>query len=392
MANYKKLASGWRYRFKYTDPFTKEVQEKSERGFRTKAEAELAAAEALKKLKEGYEKTDLPLVEYFRVWIDEYKKGSVRKNTLKIHENNLKNHIEPYFKKLMLQELKPNMYQKFLNYLVKKGLSKRTIQIIHATVNEALELALLHGKIERNPCKGSKIKLVEHKKECTFIDSDKIAHFLQEARADGYTYWIFFKVLIEAGLRKGEAAALKWSDINFKDQLITIDETLDFQPDDEEELFGETKTKNSTRTIVISTSIMNDLKYHLTWQNQNKLTLGESRYRHDLNLVLCRVDGNPMPKSSLWNSFKRIIIRAGLSEELTIHSLRHTYAVLMLEAGADMKFVQEQLGHGSVQITSDVYAHMTKKLQQNNMTRYESHTANIFNLENNKVGGRLGDA
>ncbi|MFD2115840.1 site-specific integrase [Paenibacillus yanchengensis] len=275
---------------------------------------------------------------------------------------------------------------------MKKDLSKRTIQIIHATVDEALELALLHGKIKRNPCKGSKIQIVTNNKECTFIESDKITHFLQEARADGYTYWIFFKLLIETGLRKGEAAALKWSDINFKDRLITIDETSNFQPDHEDELFGKTKTKNSSRTIAISTSIINDLKYHLTWQNQNKITLGESKYRHDLNLVLCRVDGNPMPKSSLWNSFKRILKRADLSQDLTIHSLRHTYAVLMLEADADMKFIQEQLGHGSIQITSDVYAHITKKLQQNNITKYASHTAQIFNLEKNKVGGRSGDA
>ncbi|WP_374955118.1 tyrosine-type recombinase/integrase [Paenibacillus sp. PCH8] len=59
-----------------------------------------------------------------------------------------------------------------------------------------------------------------------------------------------------------------------------------------------------------------------------------------------------MPKSTLFNAFQRIIKRAELSEDLRIHSLRHTYAVLMLEAGADIKFVQEQLGHGSVQITS----------------------------------------
>ncbi|MFD2115839.1 hypothetical protein ACFSTH_03735 [Paenibacillus yanchengensis] len=57
------------------------------------------------KLKQGYEKTDLPLVDYIRNWIEEYKKDSVRKNTIKIHENNLKNHIKPYFKKLIFKPL-----------------------------------------------------------------------------------------------------------------------------------------------------------------------------------------------------------------------------------------------------------------------------------------------
>ncbi|WP_411734946.1 site-specific integrase [Paenibacillus sp. M2] len=156
---------------------------------------------------------------------------------------------------------------------------------------------------------------------------------------------------------KGEAAALKWSDINFKEKMIRVDETLDFQAEDKNELFGDTKTENSTRTISVSNGIINDLRYHASWQNQNKINLGESMYRHYLNLVLCKNDGSPMPKSSLINASKRILRKAGLSEELTIHSLRHTYAVVMLEAGADIKFVQEQLGHGSVQITSDVYAY-----------------------------------
>jgi hypothetical protein len=62
----------------------------------------------------------------------------------------------------------------------------------------------------------------------------------------------------------------------------------------------------------------------------------------------------------------------------------------MLEAGADIKFVQEQLGHGSVQITSVIYAHISKKLEQRNIDKYEQYTANILGSKNQN-GGRLGD-
>jgi site-specific recombinase XerD len=112
-----------------------------------------------------------------------------------------------------------------------------------------------------------------------------------------------------------------------------VDETLDFQAQEEDELFGDTKTENSTRIISVRNGIINDLRYHASWQNQNKINLGESMYRHDLNLVLCRNNGSPMPKPSLFNASKRILRKAGFSKELTIHSLRHTYAVIMLEAG-----------------------------------------------------------
>ncbi|APQ59870.1 Tyrosine recombinase XerC [Paenibacillus polymyxa] len=386
MANFKRLKSGWRYRLKYTDPFTQQQKEKSERGFRTKPEAELAATEFLKKIKQGYEQIDMPLVDYIESWIINYKKGDVRKNTLKQHMNNLKTHIKPYFKQLMIKDLKPDMYQKFLDACLEKNLSRRTVEIINSTVYSALELAVIQGKLERNPCIGSIIKGERKQKTIDFIDSEDIPRFLYTARGYGYIYWIFFKLLLETGMRKGEAAALKWSDINFKEKKIHINETLDFQPDNEDELFGETKTFRSKRTISVSTSLINDLKYHASWQNQNKINLGETMYRHDLNLVLCRNDGRPMPKSTLFNAFKRILKRASLDEVLRIHSLRHTYAVLMLEAGADIKFVQEQLGHGSVQITSDVYAHISKKLEKRNIDRYEEYTSKILGSNNLKLG------
>lgn len=158
MAIFKKLKSGWRYRLKYTDPFTQQQKEKSEAGFRTKPEAELAAAEFLRQLKQGFEQTDIPLVDYIRNWIDNYKKGVVRKNTIKLHDNNLNTHIKPYFKRLMLQDLKPDMYQVFLDSLFKKGLSKRTVEIINSKVYSAIEHALIQGKIIRNHVKVQLLK------------------------------------------------------------------------------------------------------------------------------------------------------------------------------------------------------------------------------------------
>jgi len=85
-------------------------------------------------------------------------------------------------------------------------------------------------------------------------------------------------------------------------------------------------------------------------------------YHYDLNLVFCRNDGNYLPKSTLFNAVSRILKRAGL-QELPIHSLRHTHAVLALEAGVDMKTLQERLGHGSYQVTADVYSHVSKKMK-----------------------------
>lgn len=74
------------------------------------------------------------------------------------------------------------------------------------------------------------------------------------------------------GMRKGEAAALQWTDINFKDKTITINKSNDFQPSEEDELFGKTKNRKS-RVIEMADTTASALKAHLSIQNQNKLIL-----------------------------------------------------------------------------------------------------------------------
>ncbi|MBW5467406.1 tyrosine-type recombinase/integrase [Brevibacillus formosus] len=104
-------------------------------------------------------------------------------------------------------------------------------------------------------------------------------------------------------------------------------------------------------------------------------------YDHDLNLVLTRDDGNFVPKSSLFNAFSRTLKRLNIPS-IPIHSLRHTHAVLLLETGTDMKYIQERLGHGSIQITSDVYAHISKKIELDNMDKFESYMESVYSEKN----------
>jgi integrase len=372
--SYRKHKNGlWEYRIKYEDPLTKQQREKSKRGFRTKPEARFAAQEKEKALLDNFElaNSNILLSEYLVNWLAEYKKDVVRKNTYEIHRRNIDKHLIPYFKKVTLKELKPTMYQKFLNSLHDDGYSRRTIEIIHGTMRGALEKACQLNMLEKNPTVGSVIKGKMKSNEVKFIESSDISLFLKTAYQYGYIYWFFFSFMIDTGMRKGEVAALQWSDINFKEKTVTINKTLDFQAKSDDELFGDTKTFRSKRTISLTNNTINQLKDHLKWQNKNKQNLNDV-YHHDLNLVFCREDGYIMPKSSLYNAFKRILKQAGISS-LPIHSLRHTHAVLQLEAGVDMKFIQERLGHGSYQITADVYSHISKYIDQTSMSKYEAH-------------------
>ncbi|MFU2018409.1 tyrosine-type recombinase/integrase [Peribacillus butanolivorans] len=102
-------------------------------------------------------------------------------------------------------------------------------------------------------------------------------------------------------------------------------------------------------------------------------------HHHDLNLVLCRDGGSFMPKSILFNAFSRILKKSELPS-LPIHSLRHTHAVPLLKAGADMKYIQERLGYGSLAIISDVNAYISKKIKKTNMDKFEKYINSIIDV------------
>ncbi|MFP7171911.1 tyrosine-type recombinase/integrase [Terribacillus halophilus] len=374
--NFRKHPNGWEYRIRITDPITHERKERSKRGFRTKPEARIAAQELERKLLSGLEMNDdILLKDYLPEWLKEYKEGVVRKNTYQIHERNINKHLIPYFKNMKLVDLKPVTYQKFLNYLVDFGYSRRTVQIIHGTMRSAMERAKINQKIEFNPCDGAEIKTQKKrrssKEDLPYIPSGRVNDLLKAAYEYGYIYYVIFKILVETGMRKGEAAGLQWTDINLKEKTINITHTLHFNAKTEEELFGDTKTYTSQRTIGIDNDLVKMLQFHIKWQNQNKLALGDN-YAHSLNLVCSRPDGTHLTKSTLFNAFSRILKRAEI-DPLPIHGLRHTHAVMLLEAGASMKYIQERLGHKSMQVTSDIYSHISKKLEQNTLDKYEEY-------------------
>ncbi|OLN21433.1 site-specific integrase [Domibacillus antri] len=395
MASFRQRGDKWEYRIVYKDPFTQKKREKTKGGFLKKKEAQLAAREMERQLEDGFEQRNISLKAYLYEWLHEYKKGTVRQNTFDTHENSIKNHIVPYFKELPLKSVTPTKYQKFLNSLHDAGYSRRTVEIVHGTMYGAMKKAVSLRKIQYNPCEGATIKGVEKKREIKFIDSNYISPFLKEVYKYGYLYWIFFMVLIETGMRKGEAGALQWSDINIKERTIGIHKSLNYKAyksKDPEVLFGDTKTYPSDRTIRISQTLTRALQEHLKYQNQNKLAL-EDDYCHELNLVLCKNDGTPIPKSSLFNAFKKSLERID-HPRLPIHSLRHTHVVLQMEADANMKYIQERLGHGGIEITSDVYAHLSKKLEDQQMDRYEDYMKDVFagKIFTKKDGQKLGKA
>ncbi|MFP7169218.1 site-specific integrase [Terribacillus halophilus] len=249
---------------KFTNPITKEITEVSKGGFKTKKEAQSIAVIHEQRLATGHEviTKDELLSEYLRIWITEYKKDNVRKNTYILHERNIEKHIIPYFQLINLKEVTALRYQKFINHLKAKGYSTRTIEIIHQTMYSATQTAVKPlKKISENPCEDVTLPRNTRRMadKIQYIDSDRISDFLFHARRDNYMYYMFFKTLIETEMRKDEALALQRSDIDLKKGYITVNKTLDFQAKPGEDLFGLTKTYEPNRKIKLTNTLTKEL-------------------------------------------------------------------------------------------------------------------------------------
>ncbi|SCN38288.1 Uncharacterized protein BC88300_02601 [Bacillus cytotoxicus] len=82
-------------------------------------------------------------------------------------------------------------------------------------------------------------------------------------------------------------------------------------------------------------------------------------------------------QSTLFNAFSRVLKRANLPK-LEIHSLRHTHAVLLLESGASMKYIQERLGHKNIEITANVYSHISDKINKDSIAKFEEYMNDVL--------------
>lgn len=122
---------------------------------------------------------------------------------------------------------------------------------------------------------------------------------------------------------------------------------------------GTPKTKSSYRTIDIGDTLIKILKRHKIWQKKNKLEYGQ--YYTDSNYVCTKENGQLVTIDTI--KYISRIVNYELKINFNFHSLRHTHATMLLEAGANPKDIQKRLGHSKISTTLDTYSHVTKRMK-----------------------------
>lgn len=162
------------------------------------------------------------------------------------------------------------------------------------------------------------------------------------------------------GMRIGEVLALQFSDVNFQDNEIDINGTINEKRDPKTNLFGyktTPKTSSSIRTIKVSERCMNII---LSLKKAQKL-IWLDKYYKDRDYIFTNTKGNPLSTNKVNEILKKAISKSGIEKNVTTHTLRHTHISILAELGVPLKVVQDRVGHSDAQTTLNIYTHATKK-------------------------------
>ena len=316
-------------------------------------------------------------------WLDLWQQDylvDVRPSTVTSYEAIIRNHIKPKIGAIRLGSLTTQDIQEFYNRLRfpsenRKALSAKTIKNIHGILHHALQQAMLNNYIRTNPSNSCVIPRVT-KKKVKPLNEYQIADFLKAIK--GHKYENLFLVALFTGIRQGEICGLQWECVNFDDGTILIDKQLQSlrgktRGDSEKYILVPTKN-GKERTITAAPYVMELLWKTKQSQNANRNTWGKAFQENDL--VFTDEFGNRITPQALYRAFKIIVTESGMPM-VRFHDLRHSYAVISLKSGDDVKTVQENLGHATAAFTLDVYGHVTEKMKKDSADRMQAFIKSV---------------
>ncbi len=346
--------------------------QKWERVGNSKRTAEKVLAKRINQINNGtFQEFEKILFEEFSAkWLSDYAKISVKISTYNSYETIVRLHLNPQFGKQYLHRVSTADIQKFVSEkITKENLKPKSVVNFLVPLKEMFKHAVIWGFIKRDPSLYVKRPRIELE-EMDFLIPKEIRLFLNHVKSN---YYSLFLTAVMTGMRRGEILALKWGDIDWNSNQISVKRSI-YKGE-----FVNPKSKNSIRRIVITPLLRQALEQHRL--------IGRTS---ELGLVFSNENGLPLnPDNLIKREFHPALDRAGL-RRIRFHDLRHSYASLLISQGENIKFIQSQLGHSSAKTTLDRYGHLMPNLENDAARRLDKTVFGSFVrklLENPKSEG-----
>ena len=344
-----------------------------------------------------FEPAKMTLSQWVDIWLKEYT-GDKKYLTVKHYTAQCETHIKPALGAIKLGKLTAPQIQGFYNELGKTGhtvqrkdkktgkmtvtqepLSAKSIRNIHGILTKCLSTAVDVGYIKTNPAERVTLPRVE-KKEIRPLTDEQVKAFYKAAGEDEYCYLL--RLIPFTGLREAEAMGLTWDCVDFRAGTLKINKQLVKRPNAAGG-FTLAETKNSKiRVIKPAPSVMQLLKQRQREQIEQRMRAGEfwegwkNEKERESGLVFTTLTGGNLSPQTVYNHCKKVLESIGAGDRC-VHDLRHTYAVLSLQNGDDIKTVQGNLGHATAAFTLDVYGHVSERMKEDSAARMERYMSDM---------------
>lgn len=386
MAHILKRGDKWAYMVNVArDPVTDKRRQITKSGFRTKKEAQLAANKLEESILNGgvIRESNITFETFANEWL-EYYGTQVKVSSVRARRIAMK-HLVSTWGHLPLRKITKHMYQSRINEL-NKEFSHNYIDSIHTTGNMIFKHAIRQDLIKTNPTDG----FVMPKKHVTvedieeddvkgkFLELNELKTFLRITKEHGlYLDYLCFATLAYTGMRLGEMLALKWTDLDLTKKTIRITKTY-YNPNNKSTGYQllTPKTKKSIRTIKIDDGLVSLFKAHK--REQMELKMKQRLVYEDQSFIFAENIGHPRVMKQMVLRLQRLMKRLDVDKHITPHSFRHTHTSLLIEAGAGVKEIQERLGHSDINTTMNIYAHMTKNIEEKTSHKFSELTKGLL--------------
>ena len=280
---------------------------------------------------------------------------------------------KPHIGAIKLAALKPAQIQVLYKKVEKtvdnpKGLSAKSIKNLHGVLHKALKQAVMLGYIRANPTDGTVLPRIE-RKEVSFLEEEDIKKLLNEIRE--HKYEALYKLTLFTGLREGEALGLTWDCVDLDAGVVTVSKQLIKEHKAGGKYRLASCKTDRIRRLAVAPFIIDLLKRQKKKQNEERLRAG-SFWPNEWNLVFTNEAGEHLCHHTVYKNFKKIVKAIGIPET-RFHDLRHTYAVISLQNGDDIKTVQDNVGHATAAFTLDVYGHVSQRMKKESANRMQSY-------------------
>ena len=334
----------------------------------------------------------ISLNKWYETWLNQYKIPNIKETSVHTYKHMYSCYIESTLGSKQLSQVKPVHIQKVYNDLLERGLSAKSISNIQGMLYDIFETACRNDLIIKNPCKGVARPKVEQpdRRVLSIEEQHTLVSYLKRDKFKPYEPLII--TLLGTGMRIGEVLGLTWDDIDFKNEQISVNKTLVYVKDLNTGKYmfkyQTPKTKNSVRTIPMLSDVKKALKHQSICQKRLRLYMGDEwqPLKDFEGIVFPSFKGRPHQESEIRNFLINIVAQINADEKRLAekenrepvvmghvhpHALRHTFATRCFECDIPPKTVQHLLGHSSVQMTMDLYTHITEQKKQEDMKKLE---------------------